>query len=205
MLSPPEQKVILKGVSWDTYNRLLNEHEESAATRFNYDQGVLEIMVLSFEHETLKHVISIIVELLAGELGIDIHGAGSTTFRREDLAKGFEPDACFYIRHAAEMRGKKEVDLRHDPPPDLVIEIDITSPSLDKFPIYFAAGVSEVWRYTDGRLVILTRQGNAFGEQNDSFALPKVTAPLLNVLIESSQRMDRPAWLRQIRESARAL
>src|SRR5689334_8883188 len=109
VLTPPEQKVILKGVSWETYVRLLSEHQESAGTRFNYDRGMLEIMVLSFEHETLKHTLSLLVELLAGEMGIDIEGAGSTTFRREDLNQGFEPDACFYIRQARKMRGKKEV------------------------------------------------------------------------------------------------
>ena len=95
--STREQRVILHGVSWETYERLLADFAESHAAYFTYDRGVLEIMVLSCEHEQLKHILATLVEVLAEELEIDVIGGGSTTFRREDLARGFEPDACFYI------------------------------------------------------------------------------------------------------------
>src|SRR5439155_18540390 len=93
-----EQKVILEGVSWDTYERLLSENPDNTGTRFTYDQGTLEIMVVSFGHEDLSRTIAILVELIAGEMDIDCQAAGSTTFRRKKLAKGFEPDESFYIR-----------------------------------------------------------------------------------------------------------
>src|SRR5437867_2025551 len=99
-----EQRVILEGVSWETYERLLSENGEKAGTRFTYDSGALEIMTTSFAHEDLSKAIALLVDLIAGELDIDCLGAGRTTFRREDLAKGFEPDACFYFREPERIR-----------------------------------------------------------------------------------------------------
>src|SRR5712671_749928 len=90
-----EQKVILEGVSWETYARLLAEHPDKPGTRFTYDQGALEIMVVSFKHEDLGRTIAMLISLIAAEMDIDCVDAGSTTFLRKDLAKGFEPDGCF--------------------------------------------------------------------------------------------------------------
>lgn len=121
VLSPPTQRVILRNISWETYERLLAEHEESSSTHFTYDRGLLEIMVLSARHEAIKHTLALIVEVVAEELALDVYGVGSTTFRREDLARGFEPDACFYMQQAAQMREKDDIDPHVDPPPDLAI------------------------------------------------------------------------------------
>jgi len=201
--SIPEQKVILKGVSWETYERLLAEHEESSGTRFSYDRGTLEIMVLSARHEAIKHTVSLLVEVLAEELSIDVYGLGSTTFRREDIERGFEPDACFYIEREVDIRGKAEIDLKIDPPPDLVIEIDITSPSLDKFPIFAALGVQEVCRY-DGQSISIFRLQNAwYFSETHSAALTGISCTLLNELIEASNQMKRTVWLRLVRERIR--
>src|SRR5713226_6523520 len=101
--APAQQKVILSGVSWETYQRLLAEHQESSGTHFIYDEGALEIMVLSARHEEPNRTLGLLVELVAVELGIDFRQLGSTTFQREDLRKGFEPDSAFYIAHAAEV------------------------------------------------------------------------------------------------------
>lgn len=125
-LTPPEQvtqRVVLDNISWETYQRLMEERGERSKPRYAYDCGRLEIRVASYEHENLKHVIATLIEFMAEELETDIEGAGSTTFQREDLAQGFEPDASFYIQHAARIRGQKEIDLDADPPPELVIEI----------------------------------------------------------------------------------
>lgn len=112
-------------------------------TRFAYDQGSLEIMVVSFKHDNLSRRIGLLVELIAAEMDIDIEVAGSTTFKREDLFKGFEPDESFYIRQPKRVRGKKEIDLHTDPRPDLVIEVDSTSPSLNKLPLFSGIGITE--------------------------------------------------------------
>lgn len=197
-----EQKVLLHGVSWGTYEQLLYDFVDSHAAHFTYDDGTLEIMVLSFEHEKLKHNLSLLVEFLASELGVDVEGAGSTTFRRKDLAKGFEPDASFYFRDAALIRQKDAIDLNTDPPPELVIEIDITSPSLNKFPIFAALGVAEVWR-CDGERVHFFRLGEAgYAGVAESASLPGVSEETVNRLLEASRKMKRADWLRLVRESA---
>jgi Uma2 family endonuclease len=204
--APPleaEQRVILKGISWETYERLLSEHEESSGTHFIYDQGMLEIMILSLKHEKLKHVLALLVELLAAELGIDIEGAGSTTFRREDLARGFEPDASFYLENVEYIRQKDEIDLTNDPPPDLVIEVDLSSLSLDKFPIFAAVGVGEIWHYAGERVAIFVLADGNYVERAESRALPTVTGEALTHFVETGQTLKRTVWLRQVREWVR--
>jgi Uma2 family endonuclease len=193
----------LYGVSWETYERLLAEHQESSGTHFTYDQGRLEIMVFSVRHEAVKHVLTLLVEVLAEELDVDVYGLESTTFRRADLARGFEPDSCFYIQNAERMKGKEEIDLIVDPPPDLVIEIDITSPSLNKFPLFAALGIPEVWRYDGVRVSIFRLETNEYHEQAESSVLPKVTGEILTTFIAEDKLLKRTAWLRQVREWVR--
>src|SRR5688572_27856434 len=138
-MSTWDQTVVLKGIRWETYERLLADHDDSSGTRLSYDCGTLEIMAPSSEHEKLKEAITLLVHLLASEMGFDVVGAGSTTFRRQDLLKGFEPDASFYIQYAEMIRSKTNSDLGADPPPDLVIEIEITHPAIEKLSIFGAA------------------------------------------------------------------
>ena len=197
------QCVILDRVSWETYEQLLNENGDNSSTHFTYDQGLLEIRVLSAEHENYKDFISLLINVIAEEMGIDVASYGSTTFKRKDLARGFEPDACFYIQNEARMRGKKRIDLDVDPAPDLVIEIDITNPSLNKFPIFAALGVAEIWRYDGERVGIFLLQAGQYIEQAESIMLSQVTGKLVAEWIDASQQMKRTAWLRLVREWAR--
>ena len=142
---PAEQRVLLRNVSWETYERLIAEREERPVPRFFYDRGVLEIVSPSIEHEGIGRLCALLVELLAEEMGLDVFDAGHTTFRREDLERCFEPDGSFYFsQNAGCVRGKHNIDLDVDPPPDLVVEVDVTSYSLDKLPIYARIGVREV-------------------------------------------------------------
>jgi len=152
--TPPEQRVLLSNSTWETYERLLAENVESLGTRFAYDEGMLEIMIVSAGHESPNRTLAVLVELVGAELRKDVHPAGSVTLKRKDLEKGFEPDSCFYFRNVERMRKKDEIDLASDPPPDLVIEVDITRSSLDRFRIFGAVGVPEVWRY-DGEQVLM--------------------------------------------------
>ena len=199
ILNTPEQKVILRSVSWETYERLLAERGESPGARFHYDQGILEIMAPSFEHESLKDSIALLVQLVAIETEADFRGAGSTTFRRSDLGKGFEPDACFYIQNAPRVRGLKEIDLTQDPPPDLVIEIDITRSSLNKLAIYSAIEVPEVWRFAGYELRIFRLQGGQYVENPQSTVLPCVTASILTEFVQTSLKLETNAWVRSVR------
>src|SRR5438045_1012466 len=203
VLSPPEQRVTLHNVSWETYERLLADLQDSSAPRMTYDRGTLEIMSPSSEHERYNRTAAQIVEELAVEMDLNIDSLGSTTFRREDIDRGFEPDSCFYIRNAVRVRGKKRIDLTVDPPPDLVIEIDITSPSLDKFPIFAKVGVPEVWRYDGQKLTILEIAEGAYRERNTSIAFPAVTAADITGFIKDSETMSRPEWIRKLRAWAK--
>ena len=194
-----EQRVILHGIRWQTYEDLLSQNEGNSGVHFAFDQGKLEIMTLSPRHELLKHALSLLVEVLAEEFEVDILGFGSTTFRRSDLERGFEPDACFYIAHAEQIRNSETIDLHSDSPPDLVIEIDLSHPSLNKFPIFHALEVPEIWRY-DGELVsVFHLQESGYAPRRESHAFPAVTTQLLTEWIESSLRLKRTEWLRQIR------
>lgn len=199
------QKVILQHVSWETYERLLSERDHNPGTRFNYDQGTLEIMIVSLRHERLKHRLSTLIEVIAEELRIDTEGAGSTTFRRRDTRGGFEPDACFYFEHATRMRVQDDVDLDTDPPPELVVEIDITHPSLNKLPIYAALGVPEIWRH-DGRSVSIMRLANQhYVESPASKVLPGILEMDLNAWLALSEQETRATWLSTVRTRVRAL
>jgi Uma2 family endonuclease len=147
-LHPTQERVILHGVTWATFERLLADRGDHASVRIAYDQGSMELTMPSAAHETVKQFLVLIVDAIALARDLHLLNVGSTTFTRADLACGFEPDACFYIQHVETLRHPEHIDLTVDPPPDLVIEIDITSPSLNKLPIYTALGIPEVWWYT---------------------------------------------------------
>jgi Uma2 family endonuclease len=195
----------MTGVSWATYERLLADLKDSSSPRLTFDKGVLEVMSPSAEHEESNRTIALLVEVLAEELGIDVRSLGSTTFRREDLEQGFEPDSCFYVQNEARMRGRKEIDLAVDPPPDLVVEVDITSPSLQKLPLYARAGVPEVWRYDGERMTIYRPGGGDYETVEGSAVLPGVTGRDLTRFLEESGTHRRTVWLKSVREWARSL
>ena len=197
------QQVILHGVSWETYEQLLSDFQDSHAAHFTYDRGVLEIMVLSFKHETVNRTLANIVSILAEEMQINIISAGSTTFKRADLARGFEPDSCFYIQHEEQISGKSEIDLSTDPPPDLVIEIDITNPSLNKFPIYAQVGIPEVWRYDGTKVFFFIVEGGEYKEADRSLAFPSLTSTIVATFLEESVELKSTVWVRRIRDWTR--
>lgn len=203
-VSQPEtgHRLILHGVSWATYESLLADFQDSHAAHFAYDRGTLEIMAPSAKHEEPNRALSLLVDLVTGEWDIEIRRLGSTTFTRRDLSKGFEPDSCFYIQNIERVHDKEEIDLAVDPPPDLVIEIDITSPSLNKFPIYVAVGVPEVWRYQDGRVQIFQQTDEQYTAVEQSIVLPPLTSTVLTQFLEESRTLRSPDWLRRVQEWA---
>lgn len=142
---PPGQNLLLKDIDWSTLEELLEELGETRAARLSYSQGMLEIMVPLAEHEAGKEIIGDLVKVILEEWGIDFWALGSTTFKNSAMAQEIEADACFYIQHEAVVRGKKRIDLTIDPPPDLAIEINISSRT--RFDNYEKLGVPELWRY----------------------------------------------------------
>ncbi len=194
VLSPPEQRVVLRSVTWETYEGLLAENLECSSPRFTYDRGVLEIMSPSAEHEWYNRLLSDLVKLLARELRIDILDLGSTTFKREDAERGFEPDSCFYVSGARRVRGKERIDLAVDPPPDIVVQVVVTHPSLSKFPICAAFGVPEIWSYDGSRLSMYRLTRSDYAKTLSSDALPGLPATQLTEFMELGKTMDSVAW-----------
>lgn len=209
--SLPEGRVLLRNVSWETYERLVAEREERRAPRFFYDQGVLEIVSPSAEHEEIADLFAALIRELAVEWEIDMRAVGHTTFRREDLGRGFEPDGSFYFsRNAKRVRGKAGIDLdAGDPPPDLIVEVDRTNRSLEKLPIYAWLGVPEVWRFIVGEtghseiLALRSQASESYEPIPESRVLPPLTGEVLAGLIEGGRTKEPAAWAREVRGWAR--
>ena len=167
-----ENRVVLGNVSWSTYLTLVQDTENPRG-RMAYDQGVLEIMSPSATHETVKKLIGRMVETYTLDRGIDIRSLGSTTFKRDDLAKGIEADECYYIQNTAIVLGVDEIDLAIHPPPDLAVEIDISRSSSIKLAIYAALQVAEVWRYDGETIHVMHWRDGKYVEGVDSEVLPQ--------------------------------
>jgi Uma2 family endonuclease len=169
---PLEQRFVLHNIDWDTYITISDKLGERNI-RVNYDGVNLEFITTSLEHESAKTLLARLLEELTVEMDIDITSGGSLTCRRQDLERGFEPDECYWIDHAAEMIGRKDMDLSRDPPPDLLLEVEISRSFVDRLAIAGRLGVPEVWRY-DGqtlRIMLLGPNGQ-YTESPRSNALP---------------------------------
>ena len=201
---PAAGRVLLRGVSRETYERLLDEHDESAGPRFTYDDGYLEIIKLSLEHEDPNRVLASLVELVLCEWDVDFLSAVSNTFKSAKLKKGFEPDTSFYIENAEAIRGKKWLDLAVDPPPDLVIEVEVTEPLLPRLPIFASIRVPEIWCYDSETVHILRFESGDYREVQRSAALSPLTADVITDFLRRSSRAKRPAWMGTVREWAQA-
>jgi Uma2 family endonuclease len=201
---PAEQRVVLHNISWETYQRLLAENIDNVGARFFYDEGVLEIMVVGVAHERPNWLLSTILEIVADRMGLDYFAARSTTFQRADLEKGFEPDSCYYFERAADVQQLDRLDLTVDPPPDIVIEVDISSSSLHKFRIFAALGVPEVWRYDGERVVFYRLQQGAYAEVADSVWLPSLTASVATSFVREGREQRVSVWKRRVRQWAEA-
>lgn len=195
-----EQRVVLHDVSWATFERLLRERGEAPVPRFCYDEGTLEIMSPHMQHEKSDRIFDAMILVLAEELTLEFQPVGSMTCKRRDLDRGLEPDCSYYVQNEQRVRGKDKVDLRRDPPPDLMIEVDISRSSLDKRPVCAALGIAELWLYDGQTLSIfrLTKSGYVSSKTSPTFdGLPLAAA--LPGFIEAAVRGGLTAMLRNFR------
>jgi Uma2 family endonuclease len=194
-----DRRVVLEGVTWQTYQALLKDLGDHRASRLAYDQGILEIKVPSDIHESINRLLALIATALTDELGMKIKGYGSTTLNREDLQKGVEPDSCFYIQNVARILGRK-LNFETDPPPDLAIEVDITSSSQRRFGIYLQLKIPEVWRYTEERGVIIYQlQNSEYIECEFSPTFAMVSGAVLIQFLQMTQTEDDNGIIRALR------
>ena len=198
-----EQRVILEGVSWDLYVAL-RKLPENRRKRMTYDRGALEIMTLSSFHERIARLIARFIEEWTVGRNIPIIGCGSMTFQREDLDRGLEPDQCYYIQHEGVVRSRQQIDLSVDPPPDLVIEVDHTSGSLNKMSIYAAMEVPEVWRWHEETLQVYVLVAGRYVERDASPCLPEFPFRQLNGALPQRHSVDETSLIRHFRAAVPA-
>jgi Uma2 family endonuclease len=197
--TPAEQRTVLENISWETFEALLKDTGEDRVSRFAYDDGVLEIMTPLFEHENPKCNFGNFIIALAEELGIEARSAGSTTLKRKTIKKGIEPDTCYYIQNESAIRGRETLDLETDPPPDLAIEIDITSSYVNKLGIYSALGVPELWTYSGQNLKFYQLLEGQYVESEFSITFHIVSVSDMSLFIEQSKTMGEIALLKSFR------
>jgi Uma2 family endonuclease len=149
-------------VDWKQYSKLLTVFEGQPGHRLAYDHGELEIMSPLFVHDRDNRFLARLVTILTEELHLPLVDGGSTTMKRALLQRGIEADTCFWIANAHRMQGHQRLDLRRDPPPDLAIEVDVTSSSLDRLGIYAALKVPELWQLEGDELTFY-----ALGDNNN--------------------------------------
>jgi Uma2 family endonuclease len=196
--------ILLTNISWKTYESLLNELTQQRGIRLTYDRGNLEIMTPSAPHEGSKKILGRFVESVSEELNIEIRSLGSLTCRREDLARGLEPDQCYYIENEDVVWDKQQIDLNQDPPPDLVVEIDVTSSSIDRLSLYASLGVPEVWRYNGNRLIIYQLEAQEYTERDVSPTFPFLSQVEMLRFLELRRTTKENALIRLFREWVRS-
>jgi Uma2 family endonuclease len=176
---PVGTEITFHNVSWDAYEELLEQVGEASSLRISYNDGKLKVMSLSSEHEKYVLFINRLISQISIRLRRNILFFGSATMRKRKNTKGNEPDACFYVQTANVIGNRIHLDFAVDPPPDVVVEVDVHHRSDDNDAIYAALGVSEIWRYDERTLEILHLQGDEYVHAQVSLALPMLTGEIL--------------------------
>lgn len=201
---PEGSKVELDDIRWDEYEQLLEDVSEVRFFKIYYDNGRLVAMTVSYEHEGIKSCFPHLLAILAEELDLPLRGAASTTLKKSKKKKGGDPDDSYYIENAHKIRGLKRINLAVDPPPDLLIEVDITSSSINKFAIYAAMGVAEFWRYEGDEMHFYQLEGEDYVEVTHSLHFPFVTPAVITEFLKLGDAEDIPPMNKAFREWVKA-
>ncbi|MDF5729538.1 MAG: Uma2 family endonuclease [Rhizonema sp. PD38] len=203
---PQEGKILLHNVSWQEFEGILVEMGDNRAAKIAYDRGTLEILMPLPEHEYFKDIISDLIKDLAEELDQDYECLGSTTWKKQDRLAGVEADNCFYIQSESLIRSYlPNIDLDRDPPPDLVLEIDITSKSINRQLIYARLGVPEIWRYDQGIIQIHHLQVGQYKIASSSLAFPSFPVQQIPSFIQQNMSRGRRALRKAFRVWVKSL
>lgn len=180
---PPGAYLHLQDVSWEDYQRLLDGLDERPRFKLTYNFGELHIMTKTFRHESFANLFGYLILVLAEELDFEFISGGTTTFSSEDTVSGAEGDDCFYFDHLAEIGAKDRLDLTVDPPPNILVEVDVTNPSIKKLPTYATLRVPEIWHF-DGTVVTFHQlSDNGYLEATHSLKFPFLPATVLPPLL----------------------
>lgn len=193
------EKHLYYGVSWDTYLHVREVIGDDSSVRLTFSHGVLEIMSPKRPHEQIIRLIDMVVTLLAFELGLNVDNCGAMTLRFESAQRGGEPDSCYYLANESAVRGLEEIDLQVHPPPDIVLEVDITSPSLDKFGLYLAGGIPEVWRFDGTHMKFYVLLGEKYDTIPRSLSFPSLTAEMLEGYLRIGREQGSATMLKHVK------
>ncbi len=194
-----EQRVLLRGISWTSYEQIVTALEETNAVRLSYYQGSLEIRTPLEAHEGPSSHLNQFVNVVTEESDRPLKSLQSTRLKRPELA-GAEPDQCYYITHEPLVRGKT-VDLAVDPPPDLVVEVDITHSDLDKNALYATIGIPEFWRYNGQVLTIYQLQEGVYQTVEQSSTFPNVPKSMLYQFLQDCVSVGETQAKRSLRKA----
>lgn len=195
---PPGSQLLLHNIDWAELESIIEELGEKRSTRLSYSKGTLEIMTPLPEHEAGKKIIGDLVSALLDELGIDFWPLGSTTIKKQSMNAAVEPDECYYITNESAVRGRDRLDFELAPPPDLAIEIDITSrTALDNYQLL---GVKELWKYDGKRLHLFVLSEGKYVQVSVSAIFPDIDVLyIIPDLLLLSKREGRMTALKQLR------
>jgi Uma2 family endonuclease len=189
----------IPAVRWEDYEQLLADLGDDYHVRVSYDCGYLDIMSPLPEHGKFGEIVQDIAREITRELGVKLEAYGSMTIRSAWQSKGAEPDICFYVQSAERIIGKRSLDFNTDPPPDIVVEIDLTNASQHKFPIYAALGVPEIWRYDGRQAYFYHLVSEEYVETSHSRAFPFLPSAVLTQLVEQNETAGQDAALDAVR------
>lgn len=200
VLSEPETRMVLEGVEWETYVAL-SDQRRGSVPRMTYDNGVLEMMSPKREHESIGCLIGRLIETYSEIKNIEIISVGSVTVKRSDLSKAFEADESYYVRNAERLLSKKDLDFSIDPPPDLVVEVEMTSSAIKKMQLFSAMGVLEVWRHNGHRLQMFELVDGSYLQIPSSLQLPGLTTVQVDELLSQRNTAGETKLIKSFRMS----
>lgn len=188
-----DQRVVFHDVSWQTYMGLLEARGEGRV-RLTYHRGVLEILTFSKLHEILSEVLGGFVKVLAKEYGLEVQSVGSMTMHAEELQSGGEADKTYYIRHEEVVREREEYNPAIDPPPDLAVEVDLSSSSSRRMLVFAELGIPELWQYDGERLVFKSLgEDGKYQVIEQSLSFPRLSAADLQSFVDRRGTMGEIA------------
>ncbi|HBJ35899.1 MAG TPA: hypothetical protein DDZ51_14350 [Planctomycetaceae bacterium] len=198
--TPPESRVVIEDVLWETYEALV-EQRRGSVPRMTYDNGVLELMRPKRQHENIGRVIGRMVDTYSEVKAIEIQSVASTTFKLQSLLKGFEADESYYVTHAERIRPKEEIDLTIDPPPDLVVEVELTSSAIEKLNLFAAMRIPEVWRHDGQKLEMFRLIDGVYQSIASSRELPGLAADKIATFLNRRFDVGETALIHDFRQS----
>jgi Uma2 family endonuclease len=193
-----ETRMVLENVSWETFVALADERRGSVP-RMTYDEGVLEMMSPKRKHEHLGRLIGRLIEAYSEIKGIEILSVASVTVKRSDLKKAYEADESYYVTNMDKVLAKEELDFEIDPPPDLVIEVELTSSAIDKLELFAAMQVREVWRHDGISVQFYRLSGGRYEFVPESGELPGLSSDLINRYLGQRLQVGETTWIRAFR------